>query len=466
MMFSRFFLAIILIFLCSCTDKISLNILSQEANSLAAGVLDSSFGVGGAVQIDNPAAYATASRDDIFNAMIQDSSGNIFAVGTSDDNGTGEYNILLMKFNSTGVIDTSFGGGDGVVDINTGITANDVGSDVALLSTGEIVLVGDLGPTVTGMVFSKWNAAGTSETREKYQASTLAIDSCDTLLAKDDSAKALAINSSDQVYITGSCTQANGATNLLVTRTNASGVVDTSFSSAGTPGWFNYGTAPDTTDQEGNDIFLDSSGNPVIVGTVVNTTASTIFLIKLLADGTLDTSWGGGDGIIDDGTNGQSSRGIIDSSGRIYLVGRSFDGADWDMTIWRFTAVGVLDPTWGTGGELDFNPGLGLKARAHDIKIDASGNIVVFGFTEGLATSRDNLTIWRYTSEGVLDSSFASGRGFIANTLSNSNNDQGKAGGIHSSTGKLIVVGTIRQDAVDTPCGNANPCDINLLRFE
>lgn len=459
----------------ACTDTVKVTKLSSSATcSTPSGVLDTTFGTSGARQIDDPANVNAANATDDILAMAVDSSGNIFSTGRIDDNdsfGPPEWMFTIAKHSgTTGALDTTFGGGDGIINISSSslATTKERGLDIALLSTGEVVAVGALGPGTTDIVISKWNSAGSSETRVTLDGQLEGITGCATGISQDDEAKAIVLDSSDNFYITGFCEDQTGnERGLLVLKTNSSGVVDTTFNTTvGANGYYIYG-GEDATHEEGRDILRDSSGNIIVLGVrgLINDDNSDTLLFKLnSSNGELDTSWGGGDGIVDDSTKGQISRGAIDSSGRIYAVGRSHNGSNWDMTIWRYTSSGVLDTTWGTGGELDFN--LGGNEFAKDVQIDSCGNIVVFGFIDSTGAGRDDTAIWRYTSTGSLDTSFGSGNGYVTNTLATGNNDRANAGIINTNTNRYITAGSIRIDAADTSCSNGNVCDYYLLKWE
>jgi uncharacterized delta-60 repeat protein len=106
----------------------------------------------------------------------------------------------------------------------------------------------------------------------------------------------------------------------------------------------------------------------------------------------------------------------IQSDGRVLAAGsiiRSGAG-DTDFAVMRFTADGTPDATFGTGGRLatDFsNTDDGATALA----IQADGKIIVGGITTvflnpGCTTCPTKLVaLARYTTAGMLDSSFGSG---------------------------------------------------------
>lgn len=164
-----FFTLIFLLFINSCTDTIKIKRLSAPAScSLPSGVLDSNFGTSGGLTITNPLSYGTPNNQFI-QSIYNDNSGSFFITGQVDSNGGTESNMFIGKIDSSGQPDTSFGGGDGYLDkssLGQVAPASDTerGNDIAVLSNGEIVVVGEIGITTSDIFISKWNSSGTTET--------------------------------------------------------------------------------------------------------------------------------------------------------------------------------------------------------------------------------------------------------------------------------------------------------------
>ena len=85
----------------------------------------------------------------------------------------------------------------------------------------------------------------------------------------------------------------------------------------------------------------------VAIGSSLATTAT-----ALASPGDLDPTFGGGDGVVTTaiGTVDQAFGMTIDASGRILVVGSAFaTGTKKDFAIVRYDAGGTLDPTFGGG---------------------------------------------------------------------------------------------------------------------
>jgi uncharacterized delta-60 repeat protein len=71
---------------------------------------------------------------------------------------------------------------------------------------------------------------------------------------------------------------------------------------------------------------------------------------------------------------------------------------------------GALDPSFGVGGLVMLAPSGAISPQVSDLAVQNDGKIVVVGATWALTTagdgSRDSVTLWRFNSDGTLDSSF------------------------------------------------------------
>jgi len=153
------------------------------------------------------------------------------------------------------------------------------------------------------------------------------------------------------------------------------------------------------------------------------------------ADGDLDTSFGGGDGIVTTliaGTDDNESYSVvIQGDGKIVVAGYSWIGSisRSDFALVRYDTDGTLDTSFGTGGQVTTN--FGSSSEIRSITLQSDGKIVAAGVSD------DNFAIARYNSNGTLDNTF-SGDGKLTT-------DIGSFDGIYSiaiqSDGKIVAVG-------------------------
>src|SRR5688572_8508761 len=120
---------------------------------------------------------------------------------------------------------------------------------------------------------------------------------------------------------------------------------------------------------------------------VLATTVSLLaYTIALAASGDLDTTFGGGDGLVisypvpsDPGRSDHASDLAIQPNGKIIAVGGSYvySTGNSDFAVLRFNTDGSLDSTFSGDGRLITN--LGGSDRANGVAIQPNGKIVAVG---------------------------------------------------------------------------------------
>jgi uncharacterized delta-60 repeat protein len=105
----------------------------------------------------------------------------------------------------------------------------------------------------------------------------------------------------------------------------------------------------------------------------------------------------------------------------------------YDFAVARYNLDGSLDSTFGTGGRVLTD--LGGGARINALVIQRDGKLVVAGF------ANTNFALARYQTNGVLDITFGSG-GIVTNFAGGLGTTYGAAGLLLQPDGKLIAVGT------------------------
>jgi uncharacterized delta-60 repeat protein len=193
------------------------------------------------------------------------------------------------------------------------------------------------------------------------------------------------------------------------------GDVDTTFGVNGVAP-INFPGGPDRA----NAVAIQSDGKIVLAGSANNGRNTDFAIVRLNADGTLDSSFGAnGRVLLPVGNGDDAARAVvIDSQGRIVVAGTSTDTASPflmpDIAVARLTASGAPDGSFGANGRfiLDIAPGSG--DIAYSVAVDASDRIVVGGstsyFEEGPPPAMVNaLVVLRLTAGGALDEAFAEG---------------------------------------------------------
>lgn len=116
-----------------------------------------------------------------------------------------------------------------------------------------------------------------------------------------------------------------------------------------------------------------------------------------------------------------------DAAGNLYVVDMYYD------RIKRYTPDGVLDTSWGGDGIVGGVNGSGLIDfdGISDITVDSSGNVYV--------SVIENHRVKRYTSNGMLDTSWGGGDAIIGGLGLGAGQFNGVSGGSVDSSGHLYV---------------------------
>ena len=109
---------------------------SASAEQISAGDLDTTFGGGDGKVITD---LVTADNDAVRAVAIQ-ADGKIVVAGYS--NGSGNDDFALARYTTSGVLDTTFGGGDGIVTTDIVTADADYAQAVAIQADGKIVVAG------------------------------------------------------------------------------------------------------------------------------------------------------------------------------------------------------------------------------------------------------------------------------------------------------------------------------------
>ena len=137
---------------------------------------------------------------------------------------------------------------------------------------------------------------------------------------------------------------------------------------------------------------IDPSGRILVVG--FTDADATLRIWRFKADGSLDTSFGGGDGIATD-SRGSGNAITIDAGGKILVTGGAVGGG---KAIWRFNADGTPDNTFGTDGMV-VNNSTSFSGKSI---ITSSGKIIMAG-EESIVAHGSLAAIWIYNSNGSLE---------------------------------------------------------------
>ena len=140
------------------------------------------------------------------------------------------------------------------------------------------------------------------------------------------------------------------------------------------------------------------------------------------------------------------ARVAIQPDGKIVAAGYSDAGGNRDFALVRYNADGSLDTTFGGGGKVLTDFGAASDDDAVRVALQPDGKIVVAGYSE--RPRHCDFALVRYNADGSLDPSFGAG-GKVLTDLGDSSDDDGRAVAIQPD-GKIVAAGSATTAAATT----------------
>jgi uncharacterized delta-60 repeat protein len=328
------------------------------------GNLDATFGTGG--KVITPVSPG-GDTDQAF-ALAIDSSGKIIAAGVASAGATGN-DFSLVKYNSNGTLDSTFGTGGKVTTPLSAGNGDDRVFAVAIQSDGKIVAAGSATNGATGSDFALARYSSNGILDSTYGTGGKVITD---FAGGTDQALAIGIQASGKVIAVGRA--ANGATgnDFALARYNTAGILDSTFGSGGKV----------TTDFAGGDdrafaVALQTHGKFVVAGVAANGTTGNDFAVaRYFYDGTLDSTFGSTGKVTTTFSAGngddQGLAAAFQTDGKVLVAGRAFHaGTNADFAVARYqgdTGTSDLDGD-GMADDVDNCPRISNANQA-----DADGN--------------------------------------------------------------------------------------------
>jgi uncharacterized delta-60 repeat protein len=273
-------------------------------------------------------------------------------------------------------------------------------------------------------------------------------------------ATGLALDAQGRIVLAGTV-EAGGAsgTDFGIARLTRDGVPDADFSFDGrTTVAVGSGAATDST----FGAIVQADGKIVVVGegpdTDVAQDDSDFKLVRLNADGTLDTSFSGdGKAYVAFDLGGADGDRALDAvqlpNGKLIVVGNAeVADEDTDIAITRLNVDGSRDTSFDGDGRVTFSFGLDPAFRdeiASSVALDANGNILVAGGAEKAGDVANDFAVARLTPNGALDPNFGGdGLVTVAFDLGGSLEDTALEL-IVAPDGSIFVTGGVRDSGYD-----------------
>lgn len=384
-----------------------------------AGSLDGSFGSGGKVSTDN-SHYDGAQR--VF--VLPD--GKIMVAGSSASSGFHFYfpTAMLMRYNSNGTLDTSFGT-NGKVKGDVLMTVN----SVVMQPDGKIVLAGGYDPTwntpTKDFALVRFNANGSLDTTFGSNGYVItSISSGNESLGEIlllPSGKILAIGGA--INPTPPLPQNPNPPAIELARYNSDGSLDNTFGTGGVIS-IEHGFPSQLGAQGITGAALLPDGRFTVLGYDPSFTGG--YLIRFNANGSYDMTFGTGGEV--------QIRGfdlLLMPNGK-YLVRGNNNGSGGGFEIFGLNADGSSDTTFGVNGRV-FTTFPRTRADLYQFAVNASGEIYAVGYTADFDGDEAAFALARYSPTGAL----------LGRTTTSFEYPSGASAVAFQPDGKIVVAGTV-----------------------
>jgi uncharacterized delta-60 repeat protein len=331
----------------------------------ANGSLDTTFDGDGKLTTD------FAGGSDVALAAALQADGKLLVAGEAD-NGS-DNDIAVARYNSDGSLDASFGSGGKVRLDLTG--ADEVAQSIAVQGDGKIVLAGFVGNDVgRDFLVVRLNGDGSIDDAGFGTNGFASLD----FAGGADYVMALALQGDGKIVLAGTANLGATATqtDFALARFNSDGTIDGSFGDAGRA----------TTDIDGSADFVEAlavqpaDGKLILAGHTSKDIDASFVIARYSKDGSLDADFANSGTLVEDfgGSNDYAYAVTSQSDGKVLVAGYA-QSASKDFAVLRLNANGAVDTTFGTGGKvsIDFSGG---DDFAESMTQQADGKILVAGW--------------------------------------------------------------------------------------
>jgi uncharacterized delta-60 repeat protein len=365
----------------------------------ASGDLDTTFSGDG--KVTSFAVPSNPARSDVAWSVAIQADGKIVAAGYSAIPSTATQDFAVLRYNTNGTLDTTFSG-DGRLITNFG--GRDIGSNVVVQSNGKIVVSGQvcLAPSTIGTcdaAVARYNSNGTLDT-------TFSGDGKQTSdFGGDDNGSfgGLVVQSNGKIVVAGYMW--NGTDyDFAVYRYLSGGFLDTTFSG---DGMAKIGFGAGRQDVAYG-LAIQSDGKIVVAGITgdANSANNNFAITRLNASGTLDITFSGdGRQITNFGGDDYAYKVDLQADGKIVVVGEKDTSTLLAFAVARYNTDGSPDLTFNSTGKKIFSIVPGTDSVAVGVRAQSDGKIVIAGRT-GDAGFAD-FALVRLTSNGSFDTAFS-----------------------------------------------------------
>lgn len=398
----------------------------------------------GDVLVANVAGIITTDfgSEDLGRSVTVQADGKILVAGSSWVGGNLDF--ALVRYNSNGSLDTSFGSG-GKVTTNIG-SSNDYGSSATVQSDGKILVSGySYNGSNYDFALARYNSNGSLDAGFGYNGIVTAYAGAD-----DPYTNSVKVQADGKILVAG-YSRIGGDDDFTLIRYNSNGSLDNSFSGDGIAT-----TDFNLRDDTAYSVALQADGKILVAGDAIDVNGGNDFaLVRYNSNGSLDTSFSYDGKVTTDLSyyGDVASAVIVQADGKILVAGDYDSDSDENdntrFALVRYNTNGSLDTSFSYDGKVTTD--FGYDDEAHSVTLQADGKILVAG-NSYIGGDKD-FALVRYNTNGSLDTSF-SDDGRVTNHF-----------GYGDDVGFSVTVQTDGKILVAGRSYNGSNYDIGLVRY-
>ena len=337
----------------------------------ADGSLDTTFDGDGKVSTDfGGLEYATS-------AALQ-SDGKIVVAGYNGISSSGGGDFAVVRYNTNGSLDTTF---DGDGRVTTDLGGWDKAESVKIESDGKIVIAGYTGISSSGggdYAVVRYNSNGTLDTSFGANGNGKVINNVGT----EDYVHSLIVQSDHKIVVIGeSGISSSGGSDFALVRYNADGSLDTTFGVGGkvtTDFRFGDFVGGAAIQPDGKIVVVGAS---YYLADMAVSGGQDFVIVRYNSNGTLDTSFDFDGKIVADFGGSDSAHGVtLQSDGKIVVTGSTSPAGgsgSGEVIVVRYNTNGTLDTTFSGDGII--KTAVGDESEGKSVVVQSDGKILVAG---------------------------------------------------------------------------------------
>jgi uncharacterized delta-60 repeat protein len=418
---------------------------SGAASASSPGDLDPTFGANGVV-VQQLGTGPKPETD--LKAVAVQRDGKVVAAGDVYNAGA---TIFVARFNPDGSPDQSFAnGGRLVVQFGAAGQGGSEALGAAVQPDGKIILGGWAADDAANddLLLFRLNPNGSLDSTFGTGGVVLAALGGGSSGERWAEARELALRPDGKIVVGGDASNSSGHGELLVARLNADGSLDPAF---GSGGWTLSNAAEFTTA-----LALQGDGKVIASGDHYASGGSEVVLTRFNADGGVDSSFASAGTLATQlgvgcsvcaSPQSEIEALAVQPDGRILGAGFADDAENEASLVIRLNPDGSFDPSFGTGGEVldemgmpstDYSP----RSRLLALALQANGRILVGGLGSD-GNGNDALLLARLTGNGSRDPEFGSG-GTSLSQLGTTTSPYSYVNGVAlTNDGKVVAAGSV-----------------------